>query len=139
MTNSGGATSSANSNPVRYAIADGDFCGFLQGFWKRNLEWRHFGGSFAHLRATNNVVFIQEDRDAAHQPNTQYVRYLLRLLQAGYASILTLYIMCCYNRFLKWSFGRTHKKQDLVSAYTIQVRSPTVPVCLCICRIMCKS
>lgn len=26
------------------------------------------------------------------------------------------------TRFLKWSFGRTHKKQDLVSAYTIQVR-----------------
>ncbi|KAF1321168.1 hypothetical protein FI667_g12035, partial [Globisporangium splendens] len=84
----------AASNPVRYEIADGDFCGFLKGFWKRNLEWRHFGGSFKHLRSTNNVVFIEEDLDAAHQPNTQ---------------------------FLKWSFGRTHKKEDLVSAYTIQV------------------
>ncbi|GAB9477715.1 hypothetical protein Gpo141_00014848, partial [Globisporangium polare] len=82
-----------SSSPVRYELPSGDFCGFLKGFWKRNLEWRHFGGSFKHLRATNNVVFIEEDRDAAHQPNTQ---------------------------FLKWSFGRTHKTQDLVSAYTIQ-------------------
>lgn len=62
-----------NSNPVRYEVPHGDFCSFLKGFWKRNLEWRHFGGSFAHLRATNNVVFIEEDRDAAHQPNTQCV------------------------------------------------------------------
>lgn len=61
----------ATTNPVRYEIANGDFCGFLKGFWKRNLEWRHFGGSFKHLRSTNNVVFIEEDLDAAHQPNTQ--------------------------------------------------------------------
>jgi hypothetical protein len=45
----------------------------LKGYWKRNLEWRHFGGSFKHLRSTNNVVLIEEDVDAAKQPNTQYV------------------------------------------------------------------
>lgn len=66
----------ASSSPVRYELPNGDFCGFLKGFWKRNLEWRHFGGSFKHLRATNNVVLIEEDRDAAHQPNTQCVRCL---------------------------------------------------------------
>ncbi|KAJ0391934.1 hypothetical protein P43SY_011225 [Pythium insidiosum] len=81
-------------NAVRYAIPNGDFCSYLKGCWKRNLEWRHFGASFKLLRSTNNVVFIEEDPDAARQPNTQ---------------------------FLKWSFGRSHKKQDLVSAYTIQV------------------
>ncbi|GLD97452.1 hypothetical protein PINS_up006136 [Pythium insidiosum] len=80
-------------NAARYAIPNGDFCSYLKGFWKRNLEWRHFGASFKLLRSTNNVVQIEEDPDAARQPNTQ---------------------------FLKWSFGRSHKKQDLVSAYTIQ-------------------
>ncbi|TYZ68889.1 hypothetical protein PybrP1_012593 [[Pythium] brassicae (nom. inval.)] len=89
MTVSAGAASS----PLRFEVPRGDFGAFLQGFWKRNLEWRSFGGAFQHLRATNNVVLIEEDVDAAHQPNT---------------------------RFLKWSFGRTHKRQDLVSAYTIQ-------------------
>ncbi|KAF4324120.1 hypothetical protein BBO99_00001792 [Phytophthora kernoviae] len=85
--------SAAPSNVVRYEVANGDFCAYLKGFWKRNLEWRHFGSSFKHLRSTNNVVFIEEDLDAARQPNTT---------------------------FLRWSFGRTHKKQDLASAYTVQ-------------------
>lgn len=79
-----------SSSPVRYELPSGDFCGFLKGFWKRNLEWRHFGGSFKHLRATNNVVFIEEDRDAAHQPNTQCV--LVSLLTGNGSLWLLLYI-----------------------------------------------
>ncbi|RLN45288.1 hypothetical protein BBJ28_00010010 [Nothophytophthora sp. Chile5] len=63
--------SAAPSNVVRYDVPGGDFCAYLKGFWKRNLEWRHFGGSFKHLRSTNNVVFIEEDLDAARQPSTQ--------------------------------------------------------------------
>ncbi|RLN32572.1 hypothetical protein BBJ28_00012129 [Nothophytophthora sp. Chile5] len=65
--------SAAPPNVVRYDVPGGDFCAYLKGFWKRNLEWRHFGGSFKHLRSTNNVVFIEEDLDAARQPNTQSV------------------------------------------------------------------
>ncbi|CEG38458.1 -like protein [Plasmopara halstedii] len=76
-----------------YAIPSGDICAYLKGFWKRNLEWRHFGSGFQHLRSTNSVVFIEEDADAARQPNTQ---------------------------FLRWSFGRTLKQQDLAVAYTVQ-------------------
>lgn len=60
-------------NVVRYEVPGGDFCEYLKGFWKRNLEWRQFGASFKHLRATNNVVFIEEDLNAARQPNTQCV------------------------------------------------------------------
>jgi len=60
-------------NVVRFEVPGGDFCEYLKGFWKRNLEWRQFGASFKHLRATNNVVFIEEDMDAARQPNTQCV------------------------------------------------------------------
>eukprot|EP00644_Phytophthora_capsici_P017551 jgi/Phyca11/551420/estExt2_Genewise1Plus.C_PHYCAscaffold_420071 len=57
--------SSPPTNVVRYDVPNGDFCAYLKGFWKRNLEWRHFGGSFKHLRSTNNVVLIEEDLDAA--------------------------------------------------------------------------
>lgn len=63
----------AAENLTRYELPNGDFAGYLKGFWKRNLEWRHFGGSFKHVRATNNVVFIEEDLEAARQPDTQYV------------------------------------------------------------------
>ncbi|KUF96179.1 Thymidylate kinase [Phytophthora nicotianae] len=85
--------SAAPANVVGYDVPNGDFCAYLKGFWKRNLEWRRFGASFKHLRSTNNIVFIEEDLDAARQPNTQ---------------------------FLRWSFGRTLKQQDLASAYTVQ-------------------
>ena len=37
-----------------------NFCSFLVGKWKRNLEWRHFGGSFEHLRTSNTIVVIEE-------------------------------------------------------------------------------
>ncbi|KAF1780097.1 HAD-like domain [Phytophthora cactorum] len=84
---------SAAANAVGYDVPNGDFCAYLKGLWKRNLEWRRFGASFKHLRSTNNIVFIEEDLDAARQPNTQ---------------------------FLRWSFGRTLKQQDLASAYTVQ-------------------
>ncbi|KAI9911235.1 hypothetical protein PsorP6_008893 [Peronosclerospora sorghi] len=83
--------STSPTTAVRYDVPNGDFCSFLKGVWKRNLEWRSFGSSFQHLRSTNNIVCIEEDVDAARQPNTQ---------------------------FLRWSFGRTHKKQDLAKAYT---------------------
>jgi hypothetical protein len=60
------------TSALRFAVPDDDFCAYLKGFWKRNLEWRQFGASFKHLRATNNVVCIEEDLDAVRQPNTQY-------------------------------------------------------------------
>lgn len=71
-----------------------DFAQYIVGAWKRNLEWRYFGGPFAFLRSTNNVVVVSEDTEAAKQPGT---------------------------RFLKWAFGKSFQSQDLVTAYTIQV------------------
>lgn len=59
-------------NVARFEVPRADFAAYLKGFWKRNLEWRQFGASFKHLRSTNNVVFIEEDLEAARQPNTQY-------------------------------------------------------------------
>ena len=67
---------------MRYDVPSGDFCSYLKGFWKRNLEWHHFGASFKHLRTTNNVVLIEEDLDAARQPNTQYAVALYTLCVA---------------------------------------------------------
>lgn len=68
-----------------------DFCTYLIGTWKRNLQWRHFGGAFGHIRSTNNIVSIDENQDAAVQPDT---------------------------KFLTWSFGKS--LEDLVPTYTIQ-------------------
>ncbi|CCI48769.1 unnamed protein product [Albugo candida] len=83
----------SSHDATRYSIPSGDFAKYLIGHWKRNLDWRHFGGSFKHLRVTNNVVLIEEDDDAAAQPST---------------------------KFLRWSYGKTCKLQDLTAAYSIQ-------------------
>eukprot|EP00656_Telonema_subtile_P000373 TRINITY_DN10171_c0_g1_i1.p1 TRINITY_DN10171_c0_g1~~TRINITY_DN10171_c0_g1_i1.p1 ORF type:complete len:111 (+),score=18.10 TRINITY_DN10171_c0_g1_i1:111-443(+) len=52
--------------------AEEGFCGFdryLVGAWKRTLQWREFGGSFAHLRTSNTIVVIDEhiSKDAQTQ------------------------------------------------------------------------
>lgn len=93
-----GPSGGAATNPVRYEVPRGDFGAFLQGFWKRNLEWRSFGGAFQHLRATNNVVLIEEDVDAAHQPNTRCVIYCVRFRECS---------MVCYALLWAWSYWRT--------------------------------
>jgi hypothetical protein len=36
-----------------------EICSFLAGRWKRNLEWRHFGGRFQTLRMTNTAVAVR--------------------------------------------------------------------------------
>ena len=43
-----------------YAIPDNDWARYLVGCWKRNLEYREFGGSFSHIRTTNAVIVIEE-------------------------------------------------------------------------------
>ncbi|OQS02568.1 hypothetical protein THRCLA_21388 [Thraustotheca clavata] len=78
---------------TRYDVPNGDLCSYLLGTWKRTLEWRNFGSTYKHLRTSNNVVLIEEDTMAAKQPGT---------------------------RFLKWSFGRGIRKNELTNAYTIQ-------------------
>ena len=45
-------------NLPRYKLESTQLHGYLQGVWRRNLEWRSFGGSYQHLQATNSVVVI---------------------------------------------------------------------------------
>jgi hypothetical protein len=35
-----------------------DIYKYLCGSWKRNLEWREFGGLFQHIRTSNTVVVV---------------------------------------------------------------------------------
>ena len=35
-----------------------DFQSFLVGTWKRNLEWREFGGSFGFVRSSNAIIKV---------------------------------------------------------------------------------
>ena len=37
-----------------------DFYDHLDGIWKRNLEWRHFGMAYQHLRTSNTIVQINK-------------------------------------------------------------------------------
>lgn len=37
-----------------------EFYKHLDGTWKRNLEWRHFGNAYQHLRTSNTIVQINK-------------------------------------------------------------------------------
>ena len=45
---------------TQYHIPNGDLITYLQGMWKRSLEWRHFGGGYQHLRTSNTIISIEE-------------------------------------------------------------------------------
>ena len=78
-----------------------DIVDFLKGTWKRNLEWRHFGGAFQHTRTSNTIIVVEEvDREG-------------KLLDAPKQSD---------SRFLNWSFCSTlpKKEEDLVFGYTME-------------------
>ena len=49
-------------NLPRFKLESNQLHGYLQGVWRRNLEWRSFGGSYQHLQATNSVVVIDNVR-----------------------------------------------------------------------------
>ena len=60
---------------------------YLRGTWKRQLEWRHFGGSFEHLKTSNTVVSIEDYHDDERRPTDR---------GGGQSS-----------RYMRWSFGKT--------------------------------
>lgn len=67
-----------------------DFYQYLQGCWKRNLQWREFGGGYRHLRSSNTLVCVE----------------------AGNADDVSM-------RALRWSFGQTLLEEDRVTAYVM--------------------
>jgi hypothetical protein len=50
-------------NIPRFTLKSNDLHSYLQGVWKRNLEWRSFGGAYQHIQATNAVVVIDNVRN----------------------------------------------------------------------------
>jgi len=90
-----------NSKPPSYKIPDNDFYSYLIGSWKRNLEWREFGGPYQHLRASNTVVLIEEYHKVDAEPGA---------------------------RHLKWSFGKSLSKSELHFGYIMKfVNFPKSP------------
>jgi hypothetical protein len=77
------------------------FSDYLVGVWKRNLEWREFGGSFQHLRTSNSVVLIEEDKNSLAEPQ---------------------------SRFLSWSFGKSIEPSDATLAYLMHVSPFSFPL-----------
>eukprot|EP00026_Physarum_polycephalum_P012843 Phypoly_transcript_13183.p1 GENE.Phypoly_transcript_13183~~Phypoly_transcript_13183.p1 ORF type:complete len:176 (+),score=9.87 Phypoly_transcript_13183:535-1062(+) len=90
-----------NSKTPAYKIPDNDFYSYLIGSWKRNLEWREFGGPYQHLRASNTVVLIEEYHKVDAEPGA---------------------------RHLKWSFGKSLSKSELHFGYIMKfVNFPKSP------------
>jgi len=76
-----------------YELPGADFYSYLIGVWKRNLSWKEFGEQFQHLRSTNNVVMIEPYNPIESEPG---------------------------GRHLRWSFGRSFHKSDLVVGYLMK-------------------
>ena len=57
-------------------MADGapqDFFNHIDGTWKRNLEWRHFGLAYQHLRTSNTIV--QVNKHAAKSDGRKFLTW----------------------------------------------------------------
>jgi hypothetical protein len=37
-----------------------DFASAFEGYWKRNMTWRLFGGDFRVLKSSSNIIFIEQ-------------------------------------------------------------------------------
>jgi len=87
------ATAPAKPRTNKFDLPDDDFYKFMVGAWKRNLEWREFGGTYPHVRTSNTVVLIEEYQRLDTTPGVRY---------------------------LKWSFGKSLDKQDLQFGYIMK-------------------
>eukprot|EP01113_Clastostelium_recurvatum_P007962 TRINITY_DN1372_c0_g1_i2.p1 TRINITY_DN1372_c0_g1~~TRINITY_DN1372_c0_g1_i2.p1 ORF type:complete len:161 (-),score=29.40 TRINITY_DN1372_c0_g1_i2:372-854(-) len=97
----GSSSGEGSGGKAGFRVPDNDFYTFLTGTWKRNLEWREFGGQYQHLRSSNTVVSIEE----YHKVDAE----------AG-------------ARHLKWSFGKTLSKNELHFGYVMKfVQVPRNP------------
>ena len=54
-----------------YVVPDGDLAAFLEGGWRRSLEGVRFGGDYDALSPTNSFALIEDDPDAAPEPNSR--------------------------------------------------------------------
>ena len=75
-----------------------DFFAYMDGIWKRNLEWRHFGKAYQHLRTSNTL--IQINKHAAKSDG---------------------------RKFLTWSFGLDLKQTSMKFGYVMKLE-PSVSV-----------
>ena len=81
------------------AAPDFDFYDHMDGIWKRNLEWRHFGEAYQHLRTSNAVVQINKHTSRKDG-----------------------------RRFLTWSFGLDLSQTSMKFGYVMRLE-PTVSCC----------
>jgi len=92
-SSSDSSTSSSIPKQIKFTLTDNDFYSYLLGSWKRNLEWKEFGGLFQHIRTSNTVVLIEEVTKFDSDPG---------------------------SRNLKWSFGKSLNKNELHFGYTMK-------------------
>jgi hypothetical protein len=52
-----------------------EFVDVFRGFWKRNLTWRLFGGDFKILKASNNIIFIEQITLEKSENNAKYLNW----------------------------------------------------------------
>ena len=106
-----------SSFSTQFTVPNGDIISYLQGFWKRSLEWRHFGGGYQHLGTSNTIIAIEESdptngNSAGASAGPDQAR----------AAVPSRRKSIDESRFMKWSFGGTMgpSQNDMTEGYIMK-------------------
>lgn len=94
-----------------------DFQTFLVGVWKRNLEWREFGGSFGFLRSSNTIIKVYRKREISCVIFLYYLSFFYLQIEEQHMAIGS---EADSVKHLKWSFGQSLNDSDLRYGYTMK-------------------
>ena len=115
-----------SSFSTHFSVPDGDVIAYLQGCWKRSLEWRHFGGGYQHLGTSNTIIAIEEEVTADHVSVVSTAPQVPVPLQkqgpSSAAPAPSRRMSVDESRFLRWSFGGTMgpSRNDMTEGYVMK-------------------
>jgi hypothetical protein len=135
-----------SSFSTQFTVPEGDVIAYLQGCWKRSLEWRHFGGGYQHLGTSNTIIAIEEEQAAAgqvgqvgqaavvaaaaaaaaqqqqQQPQPQQQPQRQEEGASLAAPVPSRRMSVDESRFLRWSFGGTMgpSRNDMTEGYVMK-------------------
>ena len=115
-----------SSFSTHFSVPDGDVIAYLQGCWKRSLEWRHFGGGYQHLGTSNTIIAIEEEVTADHvSMMTTAPQVPVPPQKQGPSSAApapSRRMSVDESRFLRWSFGGTMgpSRNDMTEGYVMK-------------------
>ena len=127
-----------DSNPDQTSTKpneDIDFSAYLVGTWKRDLEWRNFGGVFDYVRSSNTLVVVEETDTAQAESGVRHLKWSIGRhlhkseLRFGYEMKVTSHPKT-NEVLLEWVYQNTLCKGKYCSAVQVATLNFTLPNCV---------